>query len=314
MRSGLTFAKHGRTESKTKMKKSAPLLIITAAVLWGSMGLFIRTLTALGYETFQLVFCRAVLTSLSLIAYFLIFDREKLKIKLKDFPIFLLTSLVSVILFNFCYMNAINSGSISIAATLLYTAPIFVTVISAFLFKEKITPLKTAALILAFTGCVLVSGVIGSAGSLSPAALLFGIASGLTYGMYSIFTKIGIKKYSPLTFTVYTFLISSVISAFICKPAEFVSTTVQKPSNIIILVLFSLATNVIPYICFTSGLKYMDAGKANITATIEPVVATLLGIFVLHEKLNAVSALGIFLVLFSAVILNVPHKKHTSKY
>lgn len=300
--------------NETTMKKSAPLLIITAAVLWGSMGLFIRTLTALGYETFQLVFCRAALTAFSLIAYFLIFDREKLKIKLKDLWIFLLPSLVSVILFNFCYMSAINSGSISIAATLLYTAPIFVTVISAFMFKEKITPLKTAALIMAFIGCVLVSGVIGSGNTITPAALFFGIASGFTYGMYSIFTKIGLRKYSPLTFTAYTFLISTVISAFICKPASFVSTVAQKPSSIGILLLFALATNVIPYICFTSGLKFMDAGKANITATIEPVVATLFGIFVLHEKLTAVSALGIFLVLFSAVILNAPHKKHTPKY
>lgn len=296
------------------MKKSAPLLIIIAATLWGSMGLFTRTLTALGYTAFQLVFCRAALTSLSLIVYFLISDRQKLKIKLKDFWMFLLPSLISVILFNFCYMNAINSGSISIAATLLYTAPIFVTVISAFLFKEKITPLKTAALIMAFTGCVLVSGITDSGNSLSSTALFFGIASGFTYGTYSIFTKIGLRKYSPLTFTAYTFLISAVISFFICKPMDFVSTTAQKPSNIITLVLFALATNVIPYICFTSGLKFMDAGKANITATIEPVVATLFGIFVFHEKLTAISALGIFLVLFSAVILNVPHRKHTSKY
>lgn len=296
------------------MKKIAPLLITVAAALWGTMGLFVRTLTDLGYTTFQLVFCRAALTALTLIAYFLFFDREKLKIKFKDLWMFLLPSLVSVILFNFCYMNAINSGSISIAATLLYTAPIFVTVISALMFKEKITPLKTAVLAMAFTGCVLVSGVIGSDAAISAKALGFGIASGITYGMYSIFTKIGLRKYSPLTFTAYTFLISAIIAAFICKPAELVNITTQKPSNIVTLILFALATNVIPYICFTSGLKYMDAGKANITATIEPVVATLFGIFVFNERLTVISALGIFLVLFSAVILNAPHKSHTPKY
>ncbi len=296
------------------MKKSAPLLIIVAAALWGTMGLFVRTLTDLGFETFQLVFSRAAMTSLCLITYFLIFDREKLKIKLRDFWVFLLPSLVSVILFNFCYMNAINSGSISIAATLLYTSPIFVTVISAFAFKERITPLKIAALAIAFAGCVLVSGIVGSGTVISAKALGFGIASGFTYGMYSIFTKIGLKKYSPLTFTAYTFLISAVIALFICEPSELVSTVAQKPSGIGLLILFALATNVIPYICFTSGLKYMDAGKANITATIEPVVATLLGIFVFNERLTAFSAAGIFLVLFSAVMLNVPHKKHISKY
>ncbi len=295
------------------MKRFAPLLIIIAAALWGTMGLFTRTLTAYGYTTFQLMLARASMTALCLIAYFLIFDREKLKIKLRDLPLFILTSLVSCILFNFCYMNAINSGSTSIAATLLYTSPIFVTVISAFLFKEKITKLQLAALLLSFLGCVLVSGLIGSGNSLSFKALCFGIASGLTYGLYSIFSKIGMKKYSPLTFTAYTFLVSAVILLPL-SGAELVETTVKlEGAKALLILLFALATNVIPYICFTSGLKYMDAGKANITATVEPVVATLLGILVFHEKLDFLSAAGIFLVLFSAVILNVPGMKKTDK-
>ncbi len=291
------------------MKKIAPLLIIIAATLWGTMGLFTRTLTAYGYTTFQMMLARAAMTAICLIVYFLIFDREKLKIRLRDLPLFLMTSLISCILFNFCYMNAINSGSTSIAATLLYTSPIFVTVISAFLFKEKITKLQIVALLLSFTGCVFVSGLIGGENNLSFKALCFGVASGLTYGLYSIFTKIGIKKYSPLTFTAYTFLVSSVI-LIPFSGADLVKTTVLLDGGKELLIfLFALATNVIPYICFTTGLKYMDAGKANITATIEPVVATILGILVFKEKLDFLSAAGIFLVLFSAVILNVPHKK-----
>lgn len=295
------------------MKKSAPLFIIIAASMWGTMGLFTRTLTNLGYSTFQLVFSRALVTSCVLIIYFLFFDREKLKIKLKDFWIFLSASIVSVVLFNFFYMNAINSGSVSIAATLLYTSPIFVTVISAFLFKERITKLKAIALIMSFTGCVLVSGMIGSGTSLSPQALAFGIASGFTYGMYSIFTKIALKKYSPLTFTAYTFLLAALITLPLSSPAEMVSTTAQKGSNLPLLLLFALITNVIPYICFTTGLKYMEAGKANITATIEPVVATLFGIFVFHEFLTPMSLAGICLVLFSAIMLNLPHKNSIAK-
>ena len=296
------------------MKKSAPLLIVTAAVLWGSMGLFVRTLTALGYETFQLVFCRSILTATILIIYLLIFDKEKLKIKLRDLWMFILPSIVSVILFNYCYMNAINSGSMSIAATLLYTSPIFVTVISAFAFKEKITPLKIAALVMAFAGCILVSGFIDSANSISTRALIFGIGSGVTYGMYSIFTKIALKKYSPLTFTAYTFLISAIISFFMFDRPALVTLIEQKPSDIILLVLFALTINVVPSTCFTIGLKHIDAGKANITATLEPVVATLFGIFMFNEKLTVICTLGIVLVLSSAVMLNAPRKKHISKY
>ena len=292
------------------MKKYAPLLILTAATMWGSMGLFTRTLTALGYTPFQLVFSRACVTSICLIVYFLIFDREKLKIKLKDLWIFLSASIVSVVLFNFCYMNAINTGSVSVAATLLYTSPIFVMIISAFLFREKITGLKIAALIMSFTGCIFVSGMLGSGSTLSPQALAFGIGSGFTYGMYSIFTKIAVKKYSPLVFTAYTFLISAIISLPLSAPAEMVHITTQKSTNLPLLLLFALITNVIPYTCFTSGLKHMEASKANITATVEPVVATLFGVFVLHENLSLLSAAGICLVLSSAILLNAPRKAH----
>ncbi len=292
------------------MKKFAPLLIITAASLWGTMGLFTRKLTELGYTPFHLMLARASMTAICLIIYFLIFDRKKLKIKLKDLWLFLLTCLVSVILFNLSYINAINAGSTGIASTLLYTSPIFVTVISSFLFKEKITKLKAAALVLSFAGCVLVSGIIGSEAAISPKALFFGIASGFTYGMYSIFTKIGLKKYSPLTFTAYTFLVSAVILAPFSGKTLIANTVAQSGTDGFIILIFALTTNVIPYICFTSGLKYMDAGKANITATIEPVVATVLGIFVFDEKLTFFSGLGIFLVLFSAVSLNFQNKTY----
>ncbi len=119
------------------MKKFSPLLIVTAATLWGTMGLFTRKMTELGFSTLQLVFMRASITAVALLIYLLISDRSKLKVKLKDLWIFILAGLISVVLFQHCYTNAIMAGSISIAATLLYTSPIFVTIISAVLFKEK---------------------------------------------------------------------------------------------------------------------------------------------------------------------------------
>lgn len=296
------------------MKRFSPLLIIIAATLWGTMGLFTRTLTSLGFETFQLVLTRASLTAVSLIIYLSAFDRDKLKIKLKDLWIFLSAAIISVVLFQYCYTSAIKAGSMSIAATLLYTSPIFVTIISAIIFKEKITPIKIIALAMAFAGCVLVSGLADSGDTISPKALFLGISSGLTYGLYSIFTKIGIKKYSPLTFTAYTFLFATLILIPLSDIRSMSLITASKSTNIIMLILFGLVTSVIPYTCFTCGLKYIEASKANITATIEPVVATLIGTLVFKEQLSTVSAIGIAAVILSAIILNIPnrHQKQTS--
>lgn len=66
------------------MKKFSPLLIVTAATLWGTMGLFTRKMTELGFSTLQLVFMRASITAVALLIYLLISDRSKLKVKLKD--------------------------------------------------------------------------------------------------------------------------------------------------------------------------------------------------------------------------------------
>lgn len=308
------YAKHGRKNKQ--MKKFSPLLIVTAATLWGTMGLFTRKMTELGFSTLQLVFMRASLTAAILFIYLIVFDREKLKIKLKDIWIFILAALISVVLFQHCYTNAIMAGSISIAATLLYTSPIFVTIISAILFKEKITPIKVIALVTAFTGCVLVSGITGSGTSLTTTALFLGIASGFTYGLYSIFTKIGLRYYSPLTFTFYTFLIASVALIPLSDVSSMTAVTASSVKAAVMPAVFGIVTSVIPYICFTCGLKYIDAGKANITATIEPAVATLIGVFVFNEKLGISATAGIILVLLSAVVLNLPHSRAnaTSKY
>lgn len=276
------------------------------------MGFFTRTMTSLGFSTLQLVLMRASVTAAVLFVYLLIFSRDKLKIKLKDARIFILAGLISVVLFQHCYTSAIMAGSISIAATLLYTSPIFVNVISAVLFKEKITPLKIAALITAVAGCVLVSGIIGSGTSITPAALFLGIASGFTYGLYSIFTKLGLRHYSPLTFTFYTFLTATIVLIPLCDIRSIISIASSSVKAAVMPAVFSIITSVIPYVCFTCGLKYIDAGKANITATIEPAVATVIGVFVFNEVLSAPAVAGIALVLLSAVMLNLPRKRKQS--
>ena len=298
------------------MKKFSPLLIVTAATLWGTMGLFTRKMTELGFSTLQLVFMRASITAVALLIYLLISDRSKLKVKLKDLWIFMLAGLISVVLFQHCYTNAIMAGSISIAATLLYTSPIFVTIISAVLFKEKITPVKIIALVTAFAGCVLVSGIANSGDTITSTALFLGIASGFTYGLYSIFTKLGLRNYSPLTFTFYTFLTATIVLTPLCDVSTMVTIAFSSAKATVMPVVFSIVTSVVPYVCFTSGLKYIEAGKANITATIEPVVATIIGVLVFDEKLGISAVTGITLVLLSAVILNLPQKSRnsTSKY
>ena len=110
----------------------------------------------------ELVAVRIFVTLISLGVYLLIGNRSKLKVRLKDLWCFFGTGIFSILFFSYCYFTTIQLTSLSVACILLYTAPVFVMVLSVFLFREKITLQKLMALVLAFAGCVLVTGLGGS--------------------------------------------------------------------------------------------------------------------------------------------------------
>ena len=120
------------------LKKAAPFLILLAGILWGSMGLFVRTLNSLGLASMGIVSLRAIVTAISMLVFLLIFDRSRLHIRLRDLWCFLGTGILSIIFFNYCYFSAIMLTSMSVAAVLLYTAPAIVMILSFFLFGENL--------------------------------------------------------------------------------------------------------------------------------------------------------------------------------
>ena len=119
------------------MKKLAFVFILAAGILWGSMGLFVRRLNSMGLASMDIVALRAAVTLVVLLLYMVLFRRKLLKIRLRDLWCFLGTGICSIVFFNLCYFKAITLTSLSVAAVLLYTAPVIVMVLSYFLFRES---------------------------------------------------------------------------------------------------------------------------------------------------------------------------------
>lgn len=287
------------------MKKFAPLLILIAGVLWGSMGLFVRTLNGQGLASMEIVGLRAAVTTVALFLFLLLFDRKLFHIRLKDLWCFLGTGICSIVFFNFCYFKAITMTSLSVAAILLYTAPAIVMVLSYFLFREKLTKRKLLALGMTFIGCVLVTGILSETGSVSAGGILVGMGAGLGYALYSIFSRYALEKgYASLTITFYTFLIAAIASCFLTDMGKVAQVATDGAGNLLFCLAFGVLCTVAPYLTYTLGLQYVENGKASIIASIEPVTATLLGVILFHENLTFSGALGIVLVLVALVLCN----------
>ena len=282
--------------------KFAFLLIIIAGIFWGSMGLFVRHLGAYGFSSIQIVALRLTVAAVAFAIVLAIKDKKGFRIKIKDIPLFLGLGLGSILFFTCCYFTAIRMLSMSTAAILLYTSPIWVMLMSVIFFKEKLTVRKIIELIMAFLGCVCISGF---GGSVTLAGFMIGIGSGIGYGLYSILGAVALKRYSPYTVTAYTFIVAAIGAIIISRPTEIIDIVKNQPfvpGLIGFIILTGIVTAVIPFLCYTLGLERVEASRAAIFATVEPLVATVLGAIVYHETITIVSGTGIVLILVAIML------------
>lgn len=290
------------------MNKKSYFLILIAATGWGFMGVFLNILTAAGFTRMQAVAARVTLAALVLAVYLLITDRKAFRIQPKDLWMFLGTGVASLLFFNICYFNAIQLSSMAVAATLLYTSPAFVMLMSIPVFREKLTGRKILSLAMTLTGCALVTGLLSGGLSVTWQAALLGIGSGFFYALYSIFGKFALRKYSPLTVTFYTLVFAAAgalpLSGILAHPELFSSAAAIGGS-------FGLAvvSCMLPYILYSTGLKSIESGRAAVMSTWELVVTAILGAAVYHEEVTAAKLLGIVLVIAAIVIVNISTKK-----
>ncbi|WP_458408214.1 DMT family transporter [Anaerotignum sp.] len=288
----------------------AYILVIIAGVCWGLIGVFTKAIDTLGFTEIQMLFVKGVLatTMLFLITFFK--DKSQLKLKnWKDIRYFVGTGICSFSFFSWAYMKAVNLTNLGVAAVLLYTAPTFVMLFSILLFKEKMTKTKGIVLLMTFVGCIFVTGLLEGGLNFTWQGIAIGLAAGVGYALYSIFGTYAIRAgYGSLTISLYTFLLATIVITFLVEPAVVV-TQITEMGQWPLAISFALLTTVVPYLTYTKGLSGLPASKASVTATIEPVVAAILGIVVFHESVTMLKLTGIVLVLSSVVVMSRAEQK-----
>lgn len=277
--------------------------ILAAGVMWGCMSLFIRMLSDIGFSAFEIALGRMSAAVVVLFFILLIKDKSLLRIRPRDIVLFACMGAGVVMCYNYLYTLCVSLCDVSIAVVLFDTSPVFVVIMGAIIYKEKINGRKIIALLLAFTGCVLVSGVLGGHAVPAPAAIAAGLASGFFYGLYSILARKAAQRYHALTITFYTFLFCSIACLFVVDPRSMMDL-VRANSGIGPFLACVVACTIGPYLCYNWGLQHMEAGKAAILATIEVLVGCALGIIVYSEPVSAAKILGMLLIPAAVVLLN----------
>lgn len=286
------------------MKKLALLQIILAGILWGTSGIFVHYLAPYGFTSLQMTFFRSIVSCACMALYIFIHNKNLFKVSLKELLLFA-GSGISFFLTATCYFYSMQATSISTAVVLMYTAPIFVMIYSVMFLNEKLTPVKTAAVLIMLVGCGLVSGIIGGL-RFDVVGILVGFMSGLAYSAYNILTKIQMKNNSnPISATLYCFFFAVLVGAFFCGIDNLPQNIATAPHVTLPLIIgMGLLTCISPYFLYTLALNKIPAGTATSLGIIEPMAATLFSVMLLNEPLSKASVCGIVLILGAVFMLS----------
>lgn len=305
---------------KFTVGKLAALAVIIAGVFWGSSCLFVNVLSKdYGFTSIQSTAIRELFAALMLNIALIIKGRgfKYYKISLGSYALAAVTGVFCVLAMSVLYYSCMIETSAAVAVILLYTAPIFVMIMSLIFFKERLTVKKVIAFIFAIVGCALVSGIL-SGSKMSLWGIFVGVLSGFSYSLYGIMASAFMKKNDePLTFSALSFLFASVVAVCISAPWEIVSKTAERGTpvlSIIFFMLFGFCTAVAPFALYTWGLSGVKPVTASILAFSEPVTGCIFGVVALGQDIDAFGILGIISVCFAILILNISFKgKKTRK-
>lgn len=282
------------------MPSRAYASIALAAVLWALIGLFSRAVLDEGLTPLEIAFWRATLAGAAFALHAAIAGRLHVR-RAADLASLAAFALVGVTLFYAALVLAIDTGGISLAFVLLYTAPAFVTLLAWPLLGERLTRAKVGLVALATLGVVLVAAAGGSAEGVrvSPTSLGWGLASGAAYASYYLFGKWVLARYAPVTI----FALVLPIGALGLLP--FVSFEAKSLTAWLLLIALSLVSTYLAYLVYYTGLRSVEASRAVLVATIEPVVAASLAAAVFGERLGLLGVTGAALILVAALFASL---------
>lgn len=288
------------------MKKVSVMFILLAGIIWGCTGPYVRALSGFGLDSIEIAAVRCMTSALAMLIGMAVFQRKYLKIRLKDWWVFVGTGVLSVTFYYCCYFTTIMLTSLSVAAVLLYTSPIFVMILSAIFFGERITKRKLSALVLTIMGCVFASGILTGHLELSLIGIGIGLCSGFGYALYSVFSRAALNRgYSSFTITFYTMLLAGICLTVLSDRGHALSCMRKmNAGSLLFMVTISLLVTLIPFLSYTAGLRNVETGKAAVIVAIEPVTAAILGVVFYHEPMTLPIFAGMVLVLTAIVLIH----------
>lgn len=275
--------------------------VFLAGIGFGFLGIFGKLAFDSGMTVGQLLAFRFSMAAAILFLALILYRRTLLKLNMSQILISSILGIFGYAVFATLYFKSIQGLSVSLAALLLFTFPIFVNLESHFFLNEKMNQKQFMSLLLACFGlAVLLRGPVFFDSMIS---VFYAVSAAIVYSIYVIISGKYQQSVHPLSSSFYVILSAAVA---LCAFHQIDILTIAGLSQKQFFYIFGLAVicTIGPIILFLIGLQHLSSSKASIVVMVEPVVAAIAAWAILDEKLRPFQYVGMALIL-CALKLNV---------
>ena len=286
------------------------LEILFTGIIWGFIGFFVKELSLLGATPELIAFFRVFFAFVFASIVGLVLYKPKAFILTREQLFWcILDGVITQGIFNVAYASCVEKSGVAIAAVLLYTSPVFNAVISYFAFKEKLGFKRNLILVLNMIGCIIAAtGLDFSFKAVSLVGIIMGLISGLSYGAAPVLGKYVNKNPNLFVVIAYNELFASIFMLIFTNPLRNIENISTKMW--IYGIMYSVIITGLAYMFYYDGVKKMsEMSIIPVIASIEVVVAAIVGVLIYREPLNAYNYIGILIVMISILLMSVASRR-----
>lgn len=301
-------------QGNNEMITSKAKLAFSMAV-FGTIGLFVRSIP---FSSSFIAMARGFLGVIFLLLLNLVRRKRIDFVAVRKNIIVLLLSGAAIGVNWILLFEAYNYTSVATATLCYYLAPIFITLASPFVLREKLTAKKLFCVLCALLGMVFVSGVFESGGVSSGdfIGILLATGAAVFYSSVMLLNK-KLRDIGDTDRTVFQLLFASSVAAFYVFSTQNVSEFEYSARAIILLLVVGFFHTGFAYTLYFGSVGRLPAQTTALLCYIDPVVAIILSAVALRERLTVFGIIGAVLILgstlFGEIKIKLPLVKRKKK-
>lgn len=275
---------------------------ITAAILFGTAGLFVKMAQSKGLDSISLLTVQYMLAVILMFSFAFIKDRKSLIVDRKNLVHLAILGVVGNTFMTVFYYLAFEYLPVAMVTMLLYTYPVLVLIFTCFFEKKNINLKKILAIVTAFVGCLCALNIIGGKFNYSKEGIIFGLLSAIFYAFMNIYSEKKLRSVNSLAINAYSTLFSLFALCLYKFPAFVFKEGIRKESFVYIIML-ALFCEILPLTFLYAAIKYIGALKVSIISNLEIPTAMLAAFIFLKEKITFIQFCGSLLIIYAVYLI-----------